>query len=240
MMAVIGLVNVKHFMHTWKVYRSDGIIAMITFFLTLIFAPHLENAIVIGLVLSLGLFLYQTMKPRVAILSRHPDGSLRDADLFNLDTCHEIQMIRFDGSLYFANTSYFEDTILHKSAQSPELKYVIVDGQGINSIDATGEEMLRELAERLEKAGITMVFTQFKKQVMDVLWHSGFLKRMGENRFFRRVDKALDYVWKELGHDHEVECPLNTVCRLEAPKTAGRNGSKGFMGLFKPRTVPEH
>lgn len=240
MMAVIGLVNFKAIHHTWKVKRTDGAISVITFVLTLAFAPHLENAIVIGLVLSLGLFLYQTMKPRVAILSRHPDGSLRDADLFNLDTCNEIQMIRFDGSLYFANTSYFEDTVLQKSAQSPELKYVIVDGQGINEIDATGEEMLRELAERLEKAGVKMMFTQFKKQVMDVLWHSGFLERMGDNRFFRRVDKALDYVWKELGDDHDVDCPLNTVCRLESPKAPGQAGGKGFMGLFKPRVVPEH
>ncbi|MBE9516586.1 MAG: STAS domain-containing protein [Proteobacteria bacterium] len=238
MMAVAGLVNFKAIHHTWKVKRSDGAISMLTFVLTLAFAPHLENAIVIGVLLSLGLFLYQTMKPRVAILSRHPDGSLRDADLFNLDVCKEIMMVRFDGSLYFANTSYFEDTILQKSAQSPELKYVIVDGQGINEIDATGEEMLRELAERLEKAGVTMVFTQFKKQVMDVLWSSGFLERMGENRFFRRADKALDYVWKQLGEDHEVDCPLNTVCRLEAPKASSQS-SKGFMGLFKPRVAPE-
>ncbi|MDH5633954.1 MAG: SulP family inorganic anion transporter [Gammaproteobacteria bacterium] len=239
MMAVIGLVNFKAIHHTWKVKRTDGAISMTTFVLTLAFAPHLENAIVIGLVLSLGLFLYQTMKPRVVTLSRHPDGSLRDAELFNLDTCKEILMIRFDGSLYFANTSYFEDMVLHKSANAPELKYVIVDGQGINEIDATGEEMLRELAERLEKAGVKMMFTQFKKQVMDVLWHSGFLERMGENRFFRRADKALDFVWKELGDDHELHCPLNTVCLLDSAKAGGQQrGSKGFMGLFKPRTSP--
>ncbi len=82
-----------------------------------------------------------------------------------------------------------------------------------------------------------MLFTQFKKQVMDVLWSSGFLDRMGDNRFFRRADKALDYAWKELGDDHEVDCPLNTVCRLESPRV--HNQSRGFMGLFKPRVAPD-
>ena len=41
------------------------------------------------------------MKPRVAVLSRHPDGALRDAETHKLDACEIMAMVRFDGSLYF-------------------------------------------------------------------------------------------------------------------------------------------
>ncbi len=216
MMAVIGLVNVKQFLHTWKVYRSDGVIAVITFILTLIFAPHLQNAIIIGVVLSLGMFLYRTMKPRVAALSRFNDGTLRDADMHQLDTCENISVIRFDGPLYFANTSYFEDMIIERSANKPELKYIVVDGQGINSIDATGEEMLASVTRRLEKTGVIIVFANFKRQVLLVLRNSGFFEKIGEERFFATADQAIDSILHELGDSHDiVECPLTMACVVE-------------------------
>ena len=216
MMAVIGLVNVKHFKHTWQVYRSDGIIAAITFVLTLVFAPHLENAIIIGVILSLGMFLYRSMKPRVAALSRFSDGTLRDADLHQMDTCEFVSVIRFDGSLYFANTSYFEDMIIERSANKPKLKYIVVDGQGVNSIDATGEEMLASLTRRLEKSGVIIIFANFKRQVMLVFHNSGFLEQIGSERFFATADQALDAIWEELGDSHDiVECPLTEACVVE-------------------------
>lgn len=216
MMAVIGLVNFRHIKHFWTVNRADGAVSILTFFLTLAFAPHLENAIMIGVIVSLAIFLYHTMKPRVVTLSRHPDGSLRDAELFNLAICENISMIRFDGSLYFANTSYFEDSIMEKVVNKPDLKFVIVDGSGINDLDATGEEMLVQMTEQLQQSGIEVLFTQFKKQVMDILWQSGFTKRAStEKRFFRRVESALDYAWEALDDEHEVDCPLNIVCQLE-------------------------
>jgi SulP family sulfate permease len=220
MMAVFGLVNISHFKHTWEVYRSDGVIAMVTFVLTLLFAPHLETAIIIGVILSLGVFLYRTMKPRVAILSRYPDGTLRDAELHKLETCDYVSIIRFDGSLYFANTSYFEDIVMQRSAEKPDLRYIIVDGQGINQIDATGEEMLASLVRRLDKTGVKVVFANFKRQVLRVLRDSGFFDDVGKERFFAYAELALDAIWEQLGEEHDVaECPLTIACVVEGEKT---------------------
>lgn len=220
MMAVFGLVNIKHFRRTWEVYRTDGIIAVVTFFLTLLFAPHLENAIIIGVMLSLGVFLYRTMKPRVANLSRFDDGTLRDADLHKLETCSNISIIRFDGSLYFANTSYFEDIVMQRSAEKPDLKYIVVDGQGMNQIDATGEEMLALLTRRLDKTGIIVVFANFKRQILKVLRDSGFFEQVGKERFFAHTELALDYIYEQLGDEHDIaECPLTIACVVEAAES---------------------
>ncbi|OGI52318.1 MAG: hypothetical protein A3B81_00895 [Candidatus Muproteobacteria bacterium RIFCSPHIGHO2_02_FULL_65_16] len=212
MMAVMGLINVSAIRHAWKINRHDGVVALVTFALTLGFAPHLDKGILVGAGLALVLYLYRSMQPRVAVLARHPDGTLRDADVFGLKTCENIAMIRFDGSLYFANTSYFEDKIQERIALRPDLRYVIVVGEGINQVDATGEEMLAHLTERLEKAGITVLFTGLKKQVVDVFQRSGLHARLGSERFFRTDEQALDYVWQQLGGGHEADCPLNIVC----------------------------
>ncbi len=214
MMAVVGLINVKAVKHAWQANKQDGIVAVVSFVLTLAFAPHLDKGILIGAGLALVMYLYRTMQPRIAVLARHADGTLRDAEMFGLKACENIAVIRFDGSLYFANTSYFEDRVQERIATKPDLKYVIVIGEGINQIDATGEEMLSHLAERLDKAGIQLLFTGLKKQVLDVFMRTGLYERLGAGRFFRTEDQALDHVWKVLGNNHEVDCPLNIVCPI--------------------------
>ena len=91
------------------------------------------------------------MKPRVAILGRFRDGTLRDAKINNLPASNVVTAVRFDGRLYFANVSYFEDAILEAVANNPEAPYVLVVGDGINDIDASGEEVIHHLVERLQR-----------------------------------------------------------------------------------------
>lgn len=208
MVAVVGLVRVAPVLHAWRAHRHDGFVAIITFVLTLMLAPHLDKGILIGVGLSLGLYLYRTMKPRVAVLSRYKDGSLRDVAVHKLKTCDDISVIRFDGSLYFANAGYFEDKILEKIAVKPDLKFVIIDAGGINQIDATGEETLSQLMQQLHESGIELLFAGMKRQFMETLRRTGNIEQMGEEHFFALVQNALDYSWEKLGDDHVASCPL--------------------------------
>jgi len=218
-LAVTSLLHVNSIKRAWQANRQDGIVAVTSFVLTLLFAPHLDKGVLAGALLALILYLYRTMQPRVAILARHPDGTLRDADSFRLQTCDEIAMIRFDGELYFANTAYFEDKIMERVTTKTGLRYVIVVGDGINHVDASSEEMLANLAERLHEANIGLLFAGLKKQVTDVLMRTGLYHQLGENRFFRTEDQALDYAWKQLGDNHEATCPLNIVCPVNPDKS---------------------
>ena len=211
-LAVGSLLHVNSIKRAWQANRQDGIVAVTAFVLTLVFAPHLDKGVLAGALLALILYLYRTMQPRVAVLARHPDGTLRDAETYQLRTCDEIALIRFDGELYFANTSYFEDKIMERVALKSGLRYVIVVGDGINNVDASSEEMLAHLTERLHATGIEVLFAGLKKQVTDVFARTGLYKEIGETHFFRTVEQALDHAWKQLGGDHEADCPLNIVC----------------------------
>ena len=215
-MAVINLIKISPIVHAWKVQPHDGVVAVVAFVLTLLLAPHLENGIIIGVALSLGLFLFRTMRPRIAVLSRDPDGNLRDAEVRKLETCENISVIRFDGSLYFANTGYFENKILERVAVKPELKYVIIDAEAINQIDATGEEMLHVLVDRLRNIGVDLLIARMKKQLMDVFIKTGFDKHLGEDHFFGLRTQAMEYAWKQLGDDHAATCPLKVATPLAA------------------------
>lgn len=208
-MAVVNLIKIAPIVHAWKAQPSDGTVAVVTFVLTLLWAPHLDKGILAGVALSLGLFLYRTMRPRFAVLGRYHDGTMRDVKVMNLPTSPRISLVRFDGSLYFANAGYFETKVLATVAANPELKYLILDGEAINQLDATGEEVLDHLAERLESVGIELLVARMKKQFMDTIIRTGLIDKMGRERFFSRIQYALEYAWDGLGDEYDREsCPL--------------------------------
>jgi SulP family sulfate permease len=198
MLAVVNLVNFKGIRHAWQAQRHDGVAAVVTFAATLAFAPHLDSGILIGALLAVVLYLYRTMRPRVAVLGRHPDGTLRDAQMFKLSTSERVIAIRFDGSLFFANVPYFEDAILDQAARHPQARYILVVGDAINELDASGEEMISHLVARLQENGVTMVFSGLKRQVLAVMENTGLYDRIGAQHFFRTEEQALEAISRSL------------------------------------------
>ena len=191
-MAVIGLINFKAIKHAWQANKHDGIAAVATFFATLAFAPHLDNGIMVGAGLAIGLYLLRTMTPRVAILGRYQDGTLRDVKTNNLPESRVVIAVRFDGRLYFANVAYFEDAILEAVSNNPQAAYLLVVGDGINEIDASGEEVVHHVVERLRAGGITVLFSGLKKQVLDVMRATHLFDYIGQENILPTADLAIE------------------------------------------------
>jgi SulP family sulfate permease len=201
-MAVIGLVNFAAVKHAWQASRHDGAAAIVTFIATLAFAPHLDNGIMVGAGLAIVLYLLRTMTPRVAVLGRFPDGTLRDVKVHpTLPTSEHVIAMRFDGSLYFANVSFFEDTILEAVASHPKTRFVLVVADGMNQLDASGEEVIHHLIDRLRETGINLVFSGLKKQVLDVMRGTGLFEMIGQDNIFATEDLALAAIYERLGED---------------------------------------
>lgn len=192
MVAVVGLIDLRAISTAWRANRDDGIACVITFIATLAFAPYIQNGIITGILLSLGLLLYRMMRPRAAVLGLHSSGELLDARLFKLPPPHpQIGALRFDGSLHFVTGSYFENALLRLERGQPGLRYVLVKCSGINDIDASGIEVLRSLGERFHKNGIVLTFSELKPQVRDVLDRTGLTAIIGEKNIFPGDRSAL-------------------------------------------------
>jgi SulP family sulfate permease len=205
-MAVIGLINFAAIKHAWQANRHDGIASVVTFVATLAAAPHLDKGIMVGAGLAILLYLYRTMTPRVAILGRYHDGTLRDVKVNKLPESKVVVAVRFDGRLYFANVSYFEDAILEAVANNPQVSYLLVVGDGINELDASGEEVVRHLVERLRATGITVMFSGLKKQVLDVMHSSHLFDYIGRANIFATADQGIEAAYaaaSAAGKEHD-------------------------------------
>jgi len=165
-----------------------------------------------GVALSLSAYLYRTMKPAIAELSLHADGSLRDAGRWGLKQCKHIAVIRFNGPLNFANTSYLEEEILGRVADLPQLKHVLIVSHGINEMDASGEEMLSHIVERLRQAGYEVSFSGLNDGIIDVMKRTHLYDKVGEAHMFPTQAMAIVGIHaKSHINSQEKECPLLKV-----------------------------
>ena len=192
LMAVVNLIDVASLRNAWLANRDDGIAALLTFCATLAFAPNIQNGIVVGILFSLGAFIYRRMAPPIVLVGFHEDGTLRDAVAHQLPPLPEtIAAMRFDAALFFVNASFFEEAVLKLERNNPKLKTILVDAHGINMLDASAVEMLRSLLRHLRERGITLVFSGAKRQVLDVVERTGLMKEIGAENFFDSDGMAL-------------------------------------------------
>lgn len=126
-----------------------------------------------------------------------------------------MSMVRFDGPLFFANSSYLEDKMMEMMRVKKGLKHIILVSNGINDIDASGEETLSLLIDRIRSAGVNISLSGVNEAVMTVLRRTHLPEKIGEDNIFATMEKAINAVHAEAHRDSREEtCPLLTVCHL--------------------------
>ena len=100
---------------------------------------------------------------------------------------------RFDAPLFFANSGHLRDEItdLMETADHP-VREVLIDAEAISDIDATGAQILNELLDSLNEAGIQLGMARVKSEVREELVAAGIEERVGEDHFYLEVDDGVD------------------------------------------------
>lgn len=216
MMAVFGLINVRALVRAWQIEREEAVVGIITFVATLAMAPQLANGILLGAGLAILLFLIRTMKPRTDILGLDAEGRLAGVSMNDIAPLGQnFIVVRFDGSLNFVNASRFEDVLLEARAKNPQARAVLVEGSGINDVDVTGEERLRDVIQTFRDNGVEIYFSSLKAQVYDTLRRGRLFRLLDETHFIRTKDKALRFMEETFDSGK----PLNPAAPVVGPST---------------------
>ena len=192
--AVFGLVNIKEAIFLWKANNLDFWLLIATFFSTLLFG--IEYGIMIGVGLSLIILIFRTSRPYVAELGKVPDSDFyRNRERFTeVIVDNEVLVFRFDAQLFYANSSYFIETLeLMVEAKGAHLKLIVLDAESINRVDSTGVEMLKERIRFYHKKNILFYFAGVKGPVRDHLFRGKILDIITLDHFYMRVNGAVNY-----------------------------------------------
>lgn len=175
--AVLSLVDLGMLKRTWAYSRTDFIAVLTTLLATL--AQGVEVGLVVGVAVSLLLFLYRTSRPHIAEVGLVPGTEhFRNILRHEVAVSPQLVSLRVDESLYFANARALEDRINDLVAERPQLKHVVLQCSAINDVDASALESLEAVDHRLRDAGILLHLSEVKGPVMDRLQATEFVARL--------------------------------------------------------------
>lgn len=188
--AVLGLVDVKSPVTAWRYSKADAAALAITFIAVFVFG--IEIGILIGIAVSIGLFLWRASRPHVAIVGRVPGTEhFRNYLRHEVTLSNTVATVRIDESLFFANAVWLENWMLAFVADHREARHFVLICAAINFIDGSALETLERLDEQLESAGVTLHLAEVKGPVMDRLQAIGFADRLGASRFHLSTHAAM-------------------------------------------------
>lgn len=199
------LIDFKRIRRILTTSRSESVIMVTTFLATLFL--ELEFAILLGVMLSLGLYLNKTSHPRV--LSRVPDP--RDPmRSFTTDPalqeCPQLKIVRIDGSLFFGAINHVEDQLRFMHRVHPEQKHLLLVFSGINFIDMAGADFLADLVKKEQEEGGKLYLYDIKKPVCEEIQQEGYLDLIGAENIFESKDEAIAEIFTRLDKDICSKC----------------------------------
>ena len=93
-----------------------------------------------------------------------------------------------------ANISFLEEWLIEKTAERPELKWIVINCRGINSINSIDETAimgLEDLISNYRSRGIEILFAGMKLPVSDRVQRAGWDEKLGENMSYRTTRDAI-------------------------------------------------
>ncbi len=146
--AIWSLFRPRELLSIWRASRPQAVVAGGTFLLTLVLAPRIEQAVLLGILMAGAVHLWRELSPGV--------DARREGDTLILEP---------EGVLWFGSAPALEDALLKRLAKEPDVERVVLRCGGLGRIDLTGAYGLQELLEQARGAGLEV-------EVEDVPAHS--------------------------------------------------------------------
>ncbi|NNF25699.1 MAG: SulP family inorganic anion transporter [Gemmatimonadetes bacterium] len=135
--AVAGLVRPRKLVGLWRLSRVQALVAWATFALCLLLSPRVEQAVLLGVLISLAVHVW---RERRAAFDIEMDG----------------RTLRIDarGVLWFASAPRLQEQILSELADATDVDEVVIDLSGLGRIDLTGALVLRRILDEVGAVGV--------------------------------------------------------------------------------------
>ena len=135
--AVFGLIRPGVVVDVARASRSQGVVAVATFALTLLLAPRIDEAVVIGVLLAVGQHLRREQNVELSV-------ELEDAVL----------RVAPRGVLWYGSAQRFEEALPGLLADNPEAGALEIDLAGCGRVDYSAAVSIRDALDDAREAGV--------------------------------------------------------------------------------------
>ena len=163
--------------------RVDRAVLLLTFAATLVL--HLEQAVLVGVLLSLILYIYKTSHPRVLRL-RPNDPLLRNAPP---DMPPGVAVYVIEGTLFFGAIHELERQLEEVDREPARL--VLLHLTRVFWLDASGAHALEQFVERCYARSLPVILVVGGRNVRDILRRTGILDHLSSGFVADSMDQGL-------------------------------------------------
>ena len=171
-----NMVEVKEIKKLLKAPRTDRLLLISTFTLTVVF--DLVIAIEVGIVLA-AIFFMKRMAD-VATIKEHTVTGATALD--------SVAVYRLNGPFFFAAAESLIQSIDHEIVDK---EAIILEMQRVPAMDATAINVLEKLMHKCREHGTRLYFVHLQPQPAAVIRQSGFEDELGHTFFVRELSDAL-------------------------------------------------
>ncbi len=200
-----SLFDQHHIKKIFATSLSEAVIMTVTFVGTLTLA--LEFAILLGIMLSLVLYLNRTSHPH--IMTRVPDPRYPGRPFVTdpaLPECPQLKIIRIDGSLYFGAVNHVREEIQRLQLLYPEQIHLLIVARGMNFIDMAGAELLVHLAKERTKNGGQLYLLGIKEGICSYFRLVNYFLDIGTDNIFESKEEAIATIYERLDRTRCDRC----------------------------------
>ncbi|MFI5544042.1 SulP family inorganic anion transporter [Streptomyces sp. NPDC051815] len=189
--ASLSLADLPGAVRLWRQRRAEFLLCLAAFAGVALLG--VLQGIAIAVALSVLNVFRRTWWPYNTVLGRvpglegyHDVRSYPDAELLPGLVIH-----RFDAPLVFANAKNFRDAVRRLAAAEPRTRWIVVAAEPMTDVDTTAADVLEELDEELNAAGVHLVFAELKDPVRRKIERYGLTRTIDARHFFPTVESAV-------------------------------------------------
>lgn len=191
--AALAIIDVAGYRALWRVSREEAVLAGVAALAVIV--SGVLVGVVVAVTLSLLAALYRVARPHDAILGDHPgvDGWV-EVDAYPVASTEPgLLVYRFDAPLFFLNADWFRARVEQVLADNPgHEEWLVLDFEGIGSLDATALDTLAALMDRLTELRVeTVAVARANDIVLIRLRDAELVEPPGPLRSFPTINSAV-------------------------------------------------
>lgn len=188
--AAFAVIDIDGFRRIAALSRTEAGLAGVT--CLAVIGVDLLTGVLVAIGLSMLLTLGRVARPHDAILGAGVglDGWIDVDD--GAQPLGGLLVYRFDGPLFFANGEYYLNRVRAALDANPGPETtVVLDMEGIGSVDTTAVDHLADLVDELEARGMIVGIARANHEVLGFLTNAGLIARLGPERVFPTINAAV-------------------------------------------------
>jgi SulP family sulfate permease len=203
----IKLIDVARLRAVFATTIGDRLVMLVTFSAVL-FAEHLENALMLGVAASVYNALRRAEGFKLNVLTAGDDGSLREPSGRDPSASDQVTVLNLQGELFFAAAEELQGELTRLLGANA--RFIVLRVHEAYNMDATTAAAIAQVADKARRRGGRLLLCGVRPGMYGTFERAGLLTRIGEDAVFPAEAEVLASTRHAVSYAHALAAASNS------------------------------